>query len=237
MSKRLRLLIILALVAFGVAAFLPTVRWYFFVPQDQKLLAQSSRIEIRDWAREQAREALDELRAGAAAEEPLPGEFEFLIEPATQNLEAVDGEIPESWMTADVLRGFRDQTEAFEVLERHYRAQILELKEMKERIVQLGLDLSGGISVTLEADRESLAERLGEEPTSAQMSEAINLAVEIIRNRIDRFGVTEPQIRTSDNNQIIIEIPGDNDRERVNSFLLGGGVSISISSTTTPPRS
>ncbi|MDA3948521.1 MAG: protein translocase subunit SecD [Spirochaeta sp.] len=223
MSKRLRLLIILALVAFGVTAFLPTVRWYFFIPQDQKILAQSSRIEIRDWARAEARTALDELRTSADADEALPGEYDFLIETARENLEAIEEPVPESWNTTDVLRSFRDQNEAFETLEQHYRDQVIELKEMKERIVQLGLDLSGGISVTLEADRESLTERLGEEPSAAQMSEAVNLAVEIIRNRIDRFGVTEPQIRTTENDQIIVEIPGDNDRERVNSFLLGRG--------------
>jgi preprotein translocase subunit SecD len=223
MSKRLRLLIILALVAFGVTAFLPTVRWYFFIPQDQKILAQSSRIEVRDWARAEARSALDELRAGAEADETLPGEYNFLIDTARENLEALDEPVPDSWSTTDVLRSFRNQNEAFETLEQHYRDQVIELKDMKERIVQLGLDLSGGISVTLEADRESLTERLGEEPSAAQMSEAVDLAVEIIRNRIDRFGVTEPQIRTTENNQIIIEIPGDNDRERVNSFLLGRG--------------
>ena len=223
MSKRLRLLIILALVAFGVSAFLPTVRWYFFIPQDQKILAQSSRIEIRDWARAQARSALDELRAEAEVGEPLPGEYAFLTATARQNLEAVDEAVPDTWSTADVLRSFRDQTEAFETLEQHYRDQVIDLKEMKERIVQLGLDLSGGISVTLEADRDSLADRLGEAPSESQMSEAVDLAVEIIRNRIDRFGVTEPQIRTTDNNRIIVEIPGDNDRERVNSFLLGRG--------------
>ncbi len=223
MTKRLRLLIILALVAFGVTAILPTVRWYFFIPEDQKLLAQSSRIEIRDWARGEARVALDELRAAAAAEEALPAKYSFLTETAKENLEMTGEDIPSQWGAADVLRAFRDQNEAFDTLEQHYRNEVLVLKEMKERIVQLGLDLSGGISVTLEADRESLAERLGEEPSQAQMDDAVNLAVEIIRNRIDRFGVTEPQIRTSDNNQILIEIPGDNDRERVNSFLLGRG--------------
>ena len=223
MSKRLRLSIVLALVAFGISAFLPTVRWYFFVPQDLKALAQGTRIEIRDWVRARAREALAELRAGTAAEDPLPGEYAFLVATAQNNLEAIEEPLPDSWTTTDVLRSFRDEEEAFDTLEEHYRSQILELKEMKERIVQLGLDLSGGISVTLEADRESLAERLDAEPTSAQMSDAIDLAVEIIRDRVDRFGVTEPQIRTSENDQIIIEIPGDNDRERVNSFLLGRG--------------
>ena len=223
MSKRLRLLIILVLVAFGVGAFLPTLRWYFMVPEDQKQLAQSSRIEIRDWARGQARSALDDLRAGATSEEELPEEYSFLTEVAAENLEALDEEVPESWTSTDVLSAFRSEAEAYEALEEHYRQSILDLKEMKERIVQLGLDLSGGISVTLEADRESLTERLGEEPSAAQMDEAVELAVEIIRNRIDRFGVTEPQIRTTENNRIVIEIPGDDDRERVNSFLMGRG--------------
>ncbi|MFW5826802.1 MAG: protein translocase subunit SecD [Alkalispirochaeta sp.] len=223
MSKRLRLLIILVLVAFGVGAFLPTLRWYFMVPEDQKLLAQSSRIEIRDWARSQARSALDDLRAGASTDEELPEEYSFLTEVAAENLEALDEEVPETWTTTAVLRAFRSEAEAYETLEEHYRASILDLKDMKERIVQLGLDLSGGISVTLEADRESLAERLGEEPSAEQMDEAVELAVEIIRNRIDRFGVTEPQIRTTENDRIVIEIPGDNDRERVNSFLMGRG--------------
>ncbi|MEX2443283.1 MAG: protein translocase subunit SecD [Alkalispirochaeta sp.] len=223
MSKRLRLLIILVLVAFGVGAFLPTLRWYFVVPEDQKLLAQSSRIEIRDWARGQARSALDDLRAGASNDEDLPEEYSFLIKVATENLEALDEEVPESWTTTQVLSAFRSEAEAYEALEEHYRRSILDLKEMKERIVQLGLDLSGGISVTLEANRDSLAERLGEEPSAEQMDEAVELAVEIIRNRIDRFGVTEPEIRTTENDRIVIEIPGDNDRERVNSFLMGRG--------------
>ncbi|MFO8041634.1 MAG: protein translocase subunit SecD [Alkalispirochaeta sp.] len=223
MSKRLRLLIILVLVAFGVGAFLPTLRWYFMVPEDQKQLAQSSRIEIRDWARSQARSALDDLRAGASTDEELPEEYSFLTEVAAENLEALDEEVPESWTTTEVLSAFRSEAEAYEALEEHYRQSILDLKDMKERIVQLGLDLSGGISVTLEADRESLTERLGEEPSAEQMDEAVELAVEIIRNRIDRFGVTEPQIRTTENNRIVIEIPGDDDRERVNSFLMGRG--------------
>ncbi|TVR67903.1 MAG: protein translocase subunit SecD [Spirochaetaceae bacterium] len=223
MSKRLRLLIILALVAFGAAAIYPTVRWYFFVSEADKLLAQSSRIEIRDWAQAEARSALDELRRAAAAGDALPEEYRFLIPAAREYLTALGEPVPDQWSATDALRGFRDEAEAFTVLEQHYRSQILELKDLKERIVQLGLDLSGGISVTLEADEANLAERLGQQPTQAQLAEAIELAMEIIRNRIDRFGVTEPQIRQAENNRIVIEIPGDDDRERVNAFLLGRG--------------
>lgn len=223
MSKRLRLIIILALVGFGIAALYPSVRWYFYVSEDQKLLAQSSRIEIRDWAQGQARTGLNELRAAAARGDELPEQYAFMIPVARENFEILDEPLPETWSAVDVLRAFRDESEAYTVLEQHYRARILDLKNLKERIVQLGLDLSGGISVTLEADEDNLAERLGQRPSQAQVGEAIELAMEIIRNRIDRFGVTEPQIRQSENNRIIIEIPGDDDRERVNAFLLGRG--------------
>ncbi|POR01979.1 preprotein translocase subunit SecD [Alkalispirochaeta sphaeroplastigenens] len=223
MSKRLRLSIILALVAFGAAAFYPTVRWYFFVPESQKQLAQSSRIEIRDWAQGRAREALEDLRGAAAAGATLPGEYSFLIPQARSAFRAMEISLPDEWGAAEVLRAFRDEAEAFEVLEQKYRREILELKDLKDRIILLGLDLSGGISVTLEADQQNLTERLGRQPSQAEMSEAVELAMEIIRNRIDRFGVTEPQIREAENNRIVIEIPGDDDRERVNAFLLGRG--------------
>ncbi len=223
MSKRLRLLIILVLVAFGAAAFYPTVRWYFFVPEDQQLLAQSSRIEIRDWAQERARAGLDDLRRVAAAGDELPEEYAFLIPVARDLFAVLDEPVPEQWTATDVLRSFRDEAEAFSALEEHFRSEVLALKDLKERIVQLGLDLSGGISVTLQADEENLAERLGRQPSQPEIAEAIELAMEIIRNRIDRFGVTEPQIRQAENNRIVIEIPGDDDRERVNAFLLGRG--------------
>lgn len=223
MSKRLRLLIILGLIAFGAFAFYPTVQWYFFVPEDMQILAQSSRVEIRDWAQGQARRALTDLSAAASSGDVLPEEYQFLSNVAQRNLADLGESVPETLTARDVLRSFRDEAEAFQTLERHYREAVLNLKDMKDRIIQLGLDLSGGISVTLEADRDNLRERLGEEPSSAQVDEAITLAMEIIRNRIDRFGVTEPQIRQADGGRIVIEIPGDDDRERVNAFLLGRG--------------
>jgi len=51
----------------------------------------------------------------------------------------------------------------------------------------------------------------------------VKRAMEILNNRIDRFGVTEPQISRRGADQILIEIPGDPDPERVNSFLVGKG--------------
>ena len=223
MSKRLRLLLILVLVGFGVLTFYPTVQWYFAVPEDMKQLASASRMQIRDYAVRQAREALGELRAAAQADNPLPDEYSFLADVAEENYRLEGRDIPETWSTQAVLGSFRSEAEAFDAIEQQYADEIFTLKEEKEQIIQLGLDLSGGMSVTLEADAESLAERLGEEPSQAELDDAVDRAMEILNNRIDRFGVTEPVIRRQENNQILIEIPGDADPERVNSFLRGRG--------------
>ncbi|MFW6338361.1 MAG: protein translocase subunit SecD [Alkalispirochaetaceae bacterium] len=223
MSKRLRLLLILLLVGFGVVTIYPTVEWYFAVPQEMKQLASTSRVQIREYAVRQAREALGDLRVAAQADNPLPEEYSFLTDVAEENFRLQGEDLPERWSAEEVLSAFRTEGEAFDTLEQHYAEEIFALKDEKSHIIQLGLDLSGGMSVTLEADRESLAERLGEEPSDAEMDDAVDRAMEILTNRIDRFGVTEPVIRRQENNQILIEIPGDADPERVNSFLRGRG--------------
>ena len=55
------------------------------------------------------------------------------------------------------------------------------------------------------------------EPILAQeVEESINSAFEVLRNRIDKFGVTQPNIQRLDNqSRILIELPGATDIERV----------------------
>ncbi|MCC5933292.1 MAG: protein translocase subunit SecD [Candidatus Cyclonatronum sp.] len=56
----------------------------------------------------------------------------------------------------------------------------------------------------------------------AQRNRAVDRAVEIIRNRIDRFGVTEPSIVRSGANRVVVELPGvDDDQDRVRNLLRG----------------
>jgi preprotein translocase subunit SecD len=225
MSKRLRFLIVLvALVVAGVFLY-PTVQWYFFVPEDDKELAQGSRVQVREYSQDQARSALSDLQelARASGDAPVPDEYRYLISEARQNYRLEDRPVPNEWTAQNLLAGFQNEREAFDAIEDYHRQRVQNLKDLKSRIITLGLDLSGGVSVILEADRESLSERLGEEPTDDQMDEAVDLALQILTNRIDQFGVTEPQIREMGQTRISVEIPGDNDRERINSFLRGKG--------------
>ena len=64
---------------------------------------------------------------------------------------------------------------------------------------KLGLDLQGGIHLILEA-----------RPTDSQplTEDGLLGSLEVIRNRIDALGLTEPVIRIKGSNQISVELPG-----------------------------
>jgi SecD/SecF fusion protein len=72
--------------------------------------------------------------------------------------------------------------------------------------INLGLDLQGGMHLVLEVDTSGLPERAKEG--------AIDRALEIIRNRVDQFGVSEPAIQKQGSKQIIVQLPGIADRQR-----------------------
>ncbi len=54
-----------------------------------------------------------------------------------------------------------------------------------------------------------------------ESEEALTRAKEIIRNRIDQYGVAEPVITTQGSRKIIIELPGVSDENRVRNLLKG----------------
>lgn len=74
--------------------------------------------------------------------------------------------------------------------------------------VKLGLDLQGGTRFVLQVDTSEL--------DSDASRDAQSRALEVIRNRVDAMGVSEPVIYTEPGNRIIVEIPGlkTEDRER-----------------------
>jgi len=50
---------------------------------------------------------------------------------------------------------------------------------------------------------------------------SVDRAIEIIRDRVDRFGVTEPSIQKQGTRRVIVELPGVDDAERVRKLLRG----------------
>jgi SecD/SecF fusion protein len=71
-----------------------------------------------------------------------------------------------------------------------------------KRILNLGLDLQGGMRLVLEIDRSKLPDN---------DKDVIDRAYAIIENRINQLGVAEPTLQKQGNNRIIVELPGIKD--------------------------
>jgi preprotein translocase subunit SecD len=153
----------------------------------------------------------------------VPEGLDFLVGEAKKIKKAGKEPVPERWDAAAVLSAFVDRNEALSILEEYYRNKVFALKDLQKNAVQLGLDLSGGLSIVLQANLDAYAERLGHPLNEEERNGAIAQALEVLNNRIDRFGLTEPVIRRQGVDQIYIEIPGAADPERINDIIMGKG--------------
>ncbi len=70
--------------------------------------------------------------------------------------------------------------------------------------IHLGLDLQGGTSFLIRLEPPATAEG-GKRPITKSM---VDQAIEAIRKRIDRFGVSEPIITPQGTDRILVQIPG-----------------------------
>ncbi len=77
--------------------------------------------------------------------------------------------------------------------------------------INLGLDLQGGMHLVLQANFEGIQNKIGRELTEKDKNEISLQALELLRNRIDKFGVSEPSIRPRGNEAIEIQLPGVKD--------------------------
>jgi len=79
-------------------------------------------------------------------------------------------------------------------------------KVVEKGKINLGLDLQGGMHVVLKVDTSKLA--------LDARKDALDRAIEVIRNRIDQFGVGEMAIQRQGKENIIVQLPGVTDRDR-----------------------
>lgn len=183
------------------------------------------------------------------------------------------------WLETRHIDSLDEETRAVYVQENQGKIQ-----DLRERILTLGLDLQGGMHVTLELATPQLMRELAREYADNDFNEvlsaantianannsdvidefyaeferrdadarlsryfrsdadnitrsssnpevvqylknqrnaAVDRAIQIVRNRIDRFGVTEPSIVRQGANRIVVELPGVDDEERVRNLLKG----------------
>ena len=72
---------------------------------------------------------------------------------------------------------------------------------------RLGLDLKGGVSLVYEAKGKSID------------TDVLNKTVEKIRNRVDKLGVSEPEITVLGSRNIEVQLPGIHDPERAKTLV------------------
>ncbi len=137
----------------------------------------------------------------------------FLIWPTVKwySLPAIERDRAEASVqpetTNPYLRGLLDemQEEGGEPLLEEYRT----LYQSSIGTIKLGLDLQGGMYLAYTV-----------EPTPGlDADEALDQALEIIRNRIDEFGVSEPSITRQGNDRIIVQLPGVRDPARARAIV------------------
>ncbi|MBI2174763.1 MAG: protein translocase subunit SecD [Candidatus Omnitrophica bacterium] len=76
-----------------------------------------------------------------------------------------------------------------------------------QKRIALGLDLQGGMHIVLKVDADKV-------PPEARGKDVTSIALEIVRNRIDQFGVREPLIQRQGPDHILVQLPGITDRDR-----------------------
>ncbi|NLD94299.1 MAG: protein translocase subunit SecD [Fibrobacter sp.] len=81
-----------------------------------------------------------------------------------------------------------------------------------KKVLNLGLDLQGGMRLVLEVDRSSIE--------ASKDKDLLDRAYTIIENRINGLGVAEPVIQKQGNDRIIVELPGLKD-EKVAKEVIG----------------
>jgi SecD/SecF fusion protein len=80
-----------------------------------------------------------------------------------------------------------------------------------KKIVNLGLDLQGGMRLVLEIDRTNIDKTQDKDP--------LDRAFTVIENRINGLGVAEPSIQKQGKDRIIVELPGLKDEQRAKDII------------------
>ncbi len=89
--------------------------------------------------------------------------------------------------------------------------RLAEIADIDAAAIRRGLDLKGGMYLVLEVDQEGM--------NTSEAEDALLRVKEILYNRIDKFGVSEPEITTFGSSRIVVKLPGLQDPERAKNLL------------------
>lgn len=84
-----------------------------------------------------------------------------------------------------------------------------------DKKLKMGLDIKGGLQMNLEVDLDKLQGK-----TEKEISDAADRALEILRNRVDGLGISEPVLQREGAYGIVIQLPGLTEVKRARDIIL-----------------
>lgn len=226
MKKSSRLLILLICLVGGFYFLMPSIKWYFVFKEKDRDEAGLSGVRLKNEINsriEKGIKAFNDVNAGDK-------ELKVLKKEINRKLKEYNSVSAEKLKLAsnatyddmkDVLfkmYSYNNKTEdeknaliekvAKKALENYYTAEFDAKRKVKQSTIKLGLDLQGGAYtvVTLNFDHPSVEGKVTNDNDKAA---ALDNAVLMIENRINKFGVSEVSIqKIKEQNKIIINLPG-----------------------------
>lgn len=92
------------------------------------------------------------------------------------------------------------------------REKLEAMRERPKHILNLGLDLRGGTHLLLELEVDKLDKK-------EKVQDALQRAIEIIRNRIDKYGIAETPIAKVGSRWISVDLPGISKAEQAEALI------------------
>jgi len=188
-TLRTRLLSILFIFGLGIYALLPSIR-YQLLSDDAK--NNLSKDELAYFESKNIKQGLD-LKGGIyiVLEVDLPQLVNTLAKNKDKNFDKFLDELTEEYKNSS--------TDFFILFE--------------EKALEKDLKLPRYF-ISYGKTKDQIIEQL-----KLQSADSINRIIEIIQNRVDQFGVSEPTIQKQGNNRVIVELAGVQDSERARDLL------------------
>ncbi len=188
-TLRTRLLSILFIFGLGIYALLPSIR-YQLLSDDAK--NNLSKDELAYFESKSIKQGLD-LKGGIyiVLEVDLPQLVNNLAKNKDKNFDKFLDELSEEYKNSS--------TDFFTLFEKKALEKDLKLPRY---------------FISYGKTKDQIIEQL-----NLQSADSINRIIEIIQNRVDQFGVSEPTIQKQGNNRVIVELAGVQDAERARALL------------------
>ncbi|MEM9423391.1 MAG: protein translocase subunit SecD [Spirochaetota bacterium] len=228
MGKTSRLAIVLLSLFLALWGLYPSIWWYFVATEEQRQFANMTRTTLAEQLRARSENDMLEFQKlsfkdkDALAADALSEDLSYILSAAKRYQSAYrDIEKPSSWTLGAIGEMFGGGEAGRELmrssLEDYLLEKVLVYRKRKDNSLRLGLDLNGGQSVMVRPNpgefEAKVLELQGQSNGQSRGDIEENLRSRIItslQNRVDQFGLTEPEIHSFQDGRIEIVVPSQN---------------------------